>query len=140
MAYSTSISSVITAPLPKVWDALTQPELVKQYFFGTNLETTWEVGAPIIFRGEWNGAAYEDKGTILSFEPQKSFSYNYWSNAGTLPDSLENYQILTFTVEEVTGGTKVTIDQSNVDTQEKADHSAENWKMVLRELEKLVTK
>jgi uncharacterized protein YndB with AHSA1/START domain len=138
MSYSTSVSAVIKAPLEKVWDALTRPEQVKQYFFGTNLETTWEVGSPIIFRGEWNGAAYEDKGTILSFEPLKSFSYTYWSNAGTLPDTPENYQILTFSTEEVSGGTKVTIDQSNVETQEKADHSAENWKMILGELEKFV--
>jgi len=25
----------INAPVPKVWDALIKPEIIKQYFFGT---------------------------------------------------------------------------------------------------------
>jgi len=43
----------IKAPASKVWDALTKPELIKQYFFGTETEATWKKGSPIFFRGEW---------------------------------------------------------------------------------------
>ena len=32
---------------------------------GTNMQTTWEVGSPITWKGEWKGSAYEDKGTVL---------------------------------------------------------------------------
>ena len=31
----------IDAPTSKVWDALTKPELIKQYLFGTEVTTDW---------------------------------------------------------------------------------------------------
>ena len=55
-------------------EAIIDPVKVKQYFFGTDLVTNWEVGKPIFFRGEWEGQAYEDKGTVLQFEPKKNAS------------------------------------------------------------------
>ena len=138
MSFSSLSSVVIKASLQKVWDGLTLPELVKQYFFGTNMVTDWKVGSPIFFRGEWEGKAYEDKGTVLEFNPLKSLSYNYWSGFSGVEDKPENYQILKYEVEEVEGGVKLTISQSNASSQESADHSAANWKMVMDGLKKLV--
>ena len=31
--------------------------------------TDWEEGSSLVFRGEWEGKAYEDKGTILEAIP-----------------------------------------------------------------------
>lgn len=142
MSYSSSVSIIINASPEKIWEALTVPEKVKEYFFGTNLVTDWKVGSPILFRGEWEGKAYEDKGTVLEFNPPHSLSFNYWSNFNGLEDKEELYQILRYEILEVkdgiNDGVKVTINQSNVDTQERADHSAKNWKMVLEGLKKLV--
>jgi len=55
----------INAPTRKVWLALTVPDLVKQWQYGSDLLTTWEVGTPIIFRNEWNGQVFEQKGTVI---------------------------------------------------------------------------
>ncbi|MFY8036896.1 MAG: SRPBCC domain-containing protein, partial [Cyclobacteriaceae bacterium] len=52
-----NLSFLINASSQKVWTALTDPEMVKQYFFGTKLQTTWKVGDPITFSGEWEGKA-----------------------------------------------------------------------------------
>ena len=139
MTYSSTASSIINAPVAKVWNALTVPEQVKEWFFGTNQITDWKVGSPIFFRGEWKGKAYEDKGTVLEFTPQKSLSYSYWSSMGALEDKPELYQIVEYRLEEVSEGTKLTINQSNVVTQEGADHSAENWKAMLGVLNKWLT-
>lgn len=140
MSFSSSASIVINVPAAQVWDALTKPEIVKQYFFGTNLETTWEIGTPIRFKGEWEGKLYEDKGTVLEFSPVFSLSYNYWSPFSGLEEISENYQIIRYDLEPTDdNGTKLTITQSNVDTQERADHSLKNWNMVLEALQKLVT-
>lgn len=136
--YTSTSSVMIKAPLNKVWEALINPELVKQYFFGTNLVTTWQVGSPILFRGQWEGNTYEDKGVVLSFIPMKSLSYSYWSSFSGISDTPELYQIMKFSVEEVTEGVNVTLIQSNVNTQESAEQSGENWKMVLDSLKKLV--
>jgi uncharacterized protein YndB with AHSA1/START domain len=136
--YSSTASIVINATREKVWEALTKPEIVKQYFFGTNLDTTWEVGAPIFFRGEWEGKAYEDKGTVLEYIPLETLSYNYWSAFSGLEDKPELYQIIRFDLSDVDGGTEVTITQSNVATQETADHSANNWNTVFGGMKKLL--
>jgi len=138
MPYTSSISIVIHAPAQKIWDALTLPEQIKQYFFGTNLDTDWKVGSPIFFRGEYQGKTYEDKGHVLEFAPLNSLSFDYWSGFSGLADIPENYATIRYDLTHTDGNTTVTVTQSNVDTQERADHSANNWKMVLEGLRKLV--
>src|SRR5215831_12593852 len=86
----------INASTSKVWDALVNPAIIKQWLFGTNTISDWKVGSPIYFTGEWQGTAYKDKGTILQFEKEKVFQYNYWSGFSGLPDTIENYSIITF--------------------------------------------
>ena len=69
--------SIIKAPLEKVWEALTSPEIVKQYFFNTDLVTTWEIESPIYFQGEWEGQKYQDKGKVLEYEHNKRLAFSY---------------------------------------------------------------
>lgn len=138
MSHSSHASIIINAPIEKVWDALTLPEQVKEYFFGTNLVTTWEVDTPILFRGEWEGKTYEDKGTVLEFDPPHSLSYDYWSALSGSEDRPELYQILRYELSPREDGVEVTINQTNVETQEKADHSSANWKTVLEGLKAYV--
>src|SRR4051794_3724359 len=94
------VSATIDAPVSKVWDALTKPEIIKQYFFNTNTVTDWKVGGPIKWNGEWEGKSYEDKGTVLAFEPQKKVSYTYWSSMSGMEDKPENYVTVTYLVSE----------------------------------------
>lgn len=144
MTYSSTASIVINASREKVWAAITKPEILKQYFFGTDMDTTWDVGSPIFFRGEWEGKAYEDKGTVLEYEPLQSLSYNYWSAFSGLEDKPDLYQIIRFDLENATPedgkseATKITISQSNVATKETADHSAQNWNTVFEAMKKLL--
>jgi len=136
--YSSSASILIRAPRQQVWEALTQPELVRKYFFGTLLTTDWGVGSPLTFRGEWQGKAYEDLGTVRAFEPPTSLSFDYWSSFSGLEDRPELRQLIRYELTEEDEGVRVTIRQSNVDTQERADHSAKNWQGVLEGLKSLV--
>ena len=52
----------IDASPDKVWDALTDPDQIKQYMFGSQVETDWRPGSPIVWKGEYEGKQYEDKG------------------------------------------------------------------------------
>lgn len=81
----------IKAPAANVWKGLTDPELVKQYFFGTNLKSDWKAGGPITFSGEWEGKTYQDKGTILEIIPGEYVKYSYWSGMSGTEDKPENY-------------------------------------------------
>src|SRR5688572_19360675 len=138
MSYSSSASVVIQAPREAIWRAITDPAIVKRYFFGTNLVTDWKVGNPLFFRGEWEGKAYEDRGTVLSFDPLNTLSFDYWSSMSGIPDKPELRQIVRYDLTEEGDGVRVSIQQSNVDTQERADHSAKNWQGVLAAMKNLV--
>ena len=39
----------IDATASKVWEALTTPRIIKQYFFGTDAISDWQPGSAIIF-------------------------------------------------------------------------------------------
>ncbi len=121
-----------------MWRALTEPALVKQYFFGTNLETTWQIGSAIFFRGEWDGKAYEDRGTVLAFEPEQSLTYDYWSSFSGHEDKPELRQVIQFKLGDEGKGVRLEVNQSNADTQEHADHSTKNWEGVLAKLKQFV--
>ncbi len=138
MPHTASVSVTIRAPLERVWDAITQPAIVKQYFFGTDLDTDWRVGSSVFFRGEWQGKRYEDRGTVLAYEPMKALAFNYWSSFSGTQDATETRQIVRYRLEPVPDGIRVTVDQSNVASQAIADHSAENWRGVLDGMKRLL--
>lgn len=138
MSFTAKVQRTIHAPVSRVWEGLTQPALVKQYFFGSQLVTSWLPGTPIYFRGEWEGKPYEDKGTVLKFEPEKMLEYDYFSSWSDLEDRPENYQTIRYRVKSKGDSTILTITQSNIDTLEKKQHSAQNWAGLLKALKKLM--
>jgi uncharacterized protein YndB with AHSA1/START domain len=128
----------INAPVSKVWNALTNPDLIKQYLFGTHVTTDWKVGSPITYEGIWEGKAYKDKGKILQVEPNKLLVSTFWSALSGLPDIPENYQTVRYELAAEGSSTRLTLTQDNNATQADADHSAQNWQMVLEGLQKLL--
>lgn len=130
----------IAAPVEKVWTAITNPEAVKEYFFGTELVTTWQVGSPILFRGEWEGQAYEDKGIVLVYEPLKHIRYNYLSSWSNLEDSPENYANISYMLHEEGDHTVVVITQDHIDSEEQRAHSEQNWQMIFGAMKDMLEK
>ena len=39
--YIAEVQQQVEAPASRVWEALTDPAQIKQYYFGTNLQTDW---------------------------------------------------------------------------------------------------
>ena len=128
----------INSPTPRVWEALTDPELIKQYLFGTQVTTDWKVGSPITYRGTWEGKAYEDKGKVLQVEPGKLLVSTFWSSLSGLPDAPESYQTVRYELSPDGSGSRLTITQDNNATPQEASHSEQNWKMVLDSLKKML--
>ena len=133
-------STTISAPAPTVWDALTNPKLIKQYFFGTNAVSDWKEGSPLVFKGEWNGKEYVDKGVILKSDPAKLFQYTYLSSFSGLADVPENYANITYELFEDNGETTLNIKQENVANEDVRKHTEENWGQVLKNLKDLLEK
>ncbi len=138
MNITSDASIQISAPRDRVWQAITDPAMVKQWFFGTTVETDWKVGSPLVFRGEWNGQAYEDKGVIRKIEPAKVLEYTHLSSRTGQEDTTENYEIVRFELSEQDGSTTVAIHEENLASTEARDKSVSLWSMVLENLKKLV--
>ncbi len=136
--YQAIASVEVAADAASVWRALTDPQIVKQYFFGTEVESDWKKGGKIFFRGSWEGKSYEDKGTILEIDPPRLLKFSYWSNLSGTEDLPENYANITYQLTTANGRTRLTILQDNISTEEARDHSAANWKMVLEGLKGIV--
>lgn len=135
--HPSTYQTTVHAPVEKVWQALTNPELVKQYFFGSDQQTDWAIGSPIVWTGEYEGISYTDRGVVQEYIPNEKLSYSYLSSWSQLEDKPENYLLVSYAVKTVPAGTELTIVQSNYD-EEKAAHSAANWKIVIDGLKKLV--
>ncbi len=139
-SYTASRSITLGVPSAKVWEALTRPDLVKQYLYGTDMSADWRVGGAITYRGEWEGKPYMDKGTIKALKPGRMLVTTYFSSMTGKEDKPENYNTITYELAEKNGKTTLTITQENNPTKESAEHSAKNWGMVLEALKKLVEK
>jgi uncharacterized protein YndB with AHSA1/START domain len=130
----------INAPIAKVWDALVDPALIKQYMFGTNVVSDWREGAPIVWKGEWQGKAYEDKGTILQLKPQRVLEYSHFSPLAGQADVPENYHTVTIELTPAVAGTMVTLSQDNNATDEEREHAEQNWRTMLDSLKQFLEK
>lgn len=131
-------STTIKAPVAKVWEALVRPDMIKQYMFGTNVVTDWQEGSPIVWQGEWQGKRYEDKGVILTIEPQHVLQYSHFSPLSGQPDLPENYHIVTIELSGQGKQTRVRLSQDNNPSDAARQHSEKNWQMMLDGLKKFL--
>jgi uncharacterized protein YndB with AHSA1/START domain len=114
-ATTAQVSVMVDAPIGEVWRALTDPDAIREYFMGAEVVTDWTVGHPILFRGEWNGTSFEDKGEILSFDPQREMSYTHWSPLSGTADVADNYHVVRIELNDPGSRcTEVTLTQANL--------------------------
>ena len=128
----------ISAPIANVWDALVNPEMIKQYMFGTNAVSDWKEGSPIVWKGEWEGKLYEDKGVILQLKPERVLQYSHFSPLSGQSDVPEHYHTVTIELSPKGTGTILMLSQDNNSTEEDREHSEKNWGMMLTGLKKFL--
>ncbi len=89
-----------------VWDLLVNPAKVKLYMFGCDIETTWEVGTPLLWyiTDKEGTKMLAVKGDIIAFEAGKLLEYNMLPPAMQLEDVPQNYMGAAFTVEAAADG------------------------------------
>jgi uncharacterized protein YndB with AHSA1/START domain len=131
----------IAAPPAAVWTALTDPELLEQYFLGSTVETDWQPGSTITWSGDYNGHPYRDHGTVVEVRPEQLLVVTHFSPLTGQPDVPENYHTLTYRLTGGAGGaggTHLSLDQDNNGSPEGAERSRGTWQSVLEALKQLV--
>ena len=130
----------ITTSPAHVWRALTEPELIKQWMAGAQVESTWEVGRDIRLTGTMPNfnKKYRDRGTVLAVEPHKLLQYSHWSQMTHLPDIPENRTILTFVLEPMDTKTRLTFRQENFHSEVEYKHANFFWGVALYMMKNLL--
>lgn len=132
---TTTRSLVIEKELPhppeKVWRALTQGPLIKQWLMDNDLQPV--VGHRFNFRStpmpNWNGVIDCE---VLVVEPNKKLSYS-WNSLG-----LES--VVVWTLVATSGGTLVRMEQSGFRPDQEANYQGANygWQKFIGGLERVV--
>src|SRR5215475_3370930 len=115
----------INTPTSQVWQMLTTPELMKRWMMPDveiSILTDWKVGSPMVIRGNMNGKNFENKGTVLQFEPEKILQYSHLSSISRLPDQPKNYSIVEFGLQPMENQTILTLTLSNFPTESIYKH------------------
>jgi uncharacterized protein YndB with AHSA1/START domain len=135
--YVAKAEAEIEAPAARVWRALTDPDEIEQYMFGSRVETDWEPGSQIVWRGTYEGKAYEDKGEVVTVEPERRLEVTHFSPLSGQEDVPANYHTLVYELEQRDGTTRVALSQDNNSSEEAAEHSKANWEKMLAGLKEV---
>jgi uncharacterized protein YndB with AHSA1/START domain len=128
----------IDASRGEVWAALTDPEQIQKYMFGSQVVTDWQPGSPIVWKGEYEGKRYEDKGEIVEIEPERRLKMTHFSPLSGQEDIPANYHTVLYELENQGQKTRVSLRQDNNSSEEAAEHSKANWEKMLASLKEVV--
>src|SRR5512141_3054381 len=139
MAYESISSIKLKATPQRVWQALTDPALIKQYLFGCDASGDWRVGSTISYVGEWNGMPVHDKAILEDVVAGQSLKMKYYASWAGLEDKPENYADLSYAIEQ-TGDqeTKLTVIQGGAQSREAAEQTQKLWDGILAGLKQAV--
>ncbi|WP_227998937.1 SRPBCC domain-containing protein [Nocardia australiensis] len=127
--YVATAETDISASPEQVWAVLIDPEQIRRFMFGAEVRTDWQPGSPIVWKGEYEGRSYEDKGEILAFEPGRLLKVTHYSPLSGQPDMPENYHTLTYELTGTAATTHLSLSQDNNASEDEAEHSRGMWEV-----------
>jgi uncharacterized protein YndB with AHSA1/START domain len=131
----------ISAPPAVVWEALTTPDLMKQWMadpeVGLDINTNWTIGSPLIIKGFLH-KTFENKGTVLQFEPSKILEYSHLNSLSRLSDAPQNYSSCEFKLVPDGERTSLTITIRGFPTESIFKHLNFYWRVTAGILKKFI--
>jgi uncharacterized protein YndB with AHSA1/START domain len=132
----------INASSSAVWEALTQPQLMKSWMLDSEVEimTTWEVGSPVVINVQDVSykTAFTNTGVVLQFLKNRVLEYSHFSSLSQLPDQPENYTVIRFTLQPDEDHTLLQLDLSNFPTASHYKHIDFYWNVTLEVLKRFL--
>jgi uncharacterized protein YndB with AHSA1/START domain len=131
----------INAPPSRVWHVLTTPEWMNRWMMPDaelKIITGWQVAGPILIRGQMNGKDFENRGTVVKFEPGRALEYTHLSSISRLPDRAESYVSIDFRLEPLGDQTTLELTLSNFPNESICKHMVFYWNVTLEILRRLI--
>jgi uncharacterized protein YndB with AHSA1/START domain len=125
--YVATAETEIDASPAQVWAALTDPTLIRRYMFGSQVETDWRQGSPILWKGEYEGGRYEDKGEIVEIQPERRLKVTHFSPLSGQEDVPASYHTLLYELRESGDGTHLSLRQDKNGSEAEAEHAKGMW-------------
>jgi uncharacterized protein YndB with AHSA1/START domain len=130
-------SILINSDPSTIWKTLTVPELVQQWMgepeMGIEIHTDWKVNSPIIIRG-FHHIKFENRGTVLQFEPCKTLKYSHLSSVSRLVDKADNYSIIGFVLTPLENQTLLSLTIENFPTDTIFKHLQFYWNTTIHKI------
>jgi uncharacterized protein YndB with AHSA1/START domain len=130
------VTYIRTTP-DKLWHALTDPEIMKQWRFGTHAESDWRVGSP--WKMVTAAGQVIDTGEIAESDPPKRLVIK-WRSEWKPEFKAEGYSLCTFDIApESDTATRLTLTHA-IDTSPSPliEGAAIGWPMTLSNLKSLL--
>lgn len=100
--------TIIRTTPERLWEALTDPNLIRQYWYGVNVECAWKPGAP--WKMTFPGGGLADAGDVLEIEPLRRIVIR-WHNEWNADLRAEGASRCTFELHPLEDAVKLTITQ-----------------------------
>ncbi|MFI5323699.1 MAG: SRPBCC family protein [Thermodesulfobacteriota bacterium] len=120
----------------KLWNALTNHEFMKQYWFGVHCECEWKVGSP--WKLVYADGKVADAGEIIESDPPKRLVIK-WRNEWKPEFKADGYSRCVFEIEPIDAAVKLTVTHSIDRTGSKFIEAVSGgWPKVLSNLKSLL--
>jgi uncharacterized protein YndB with AHSA1/START domain len=120
----------------KLWNALTNAEFAKQYWFGARCECDWKVGSS--WKLHFPDGQVADAGEIVECNPPKRLVIR-WLNEWNPEFKAEGYSLCVFEIEPADGAVKLTVTHGMEREGSKFIQGVANgWPKVLSNLKSLL--
>ena len=129
------VTTIIHAPIDRVWTALVDPEDIARYMMGARVVSDWSEGGAIRWSGEWKGKAFEDVGRVVKARAPDLLVYTH-NSAGA--DGATQEHVISIELKEVGGVTHLRLTQGGNNTEAAREHAVENWTLMLDQLKKML--
>ena len=129
------VTFIRTTP-ERLWSALTDPQFMRQYWFGVHADTDWKVGSPwqLVFAD----GRIADTGEIVEADPPRRLVIK-WRNEFRPELKAEGYSRCTMNIEPVDGVVKLTITHAMDQPESKFIEAVSGgWPHILSNLKTLL--